>query len=229
MKGLALSVFLIVLASSSLHARNEYLIVSGGPSLTKWEKYKQHPHDRWWGNFIRTARVRIEEIRRERGPEYPITWYVYRPAYVTRGAQDGRDYVELIRSVRDKFAINLVFFDRTEQLINYINRGRNRLVSKIEGFEFYGHSNKAAFMFDYSNNIDSSSKAWLHEGDLKKINRRAFAKRAFVKSWGCHTGESMSKWWRRIVGVPMIGAIGKTDYSPGYYAVLSDADGRWVK
>ena len=34
-----------------------------GPSLQEWEKFKAAPHDRWWGNFIRTARVRIEELR----------------------------------------------------------------------------------------------------------------------------------------------------------------------
>ena len=44
-------------------------------------------------------------------------------------------------------------------------------------------------MFDYSNNIDSACKSWLHENDLTKINRRVFARHAYVKSWGCHTGE----------------------------------------
>ena len=38
-------------------------------------------------------------------------------------------------------------------------------------------------MFDYSNVIDSSAKAWLHETDFSKIDRRIFAKGAFVKSW----------------------------------------------
>ena len=31
-------------------------------------------------------------------------------------------------------------------------------------------------MFDYSNVIDSSAKAWLHESDFSKIDRRIFAK-----------------------------------------------------
>ena len=55
-------------------------------------------------------------------------------------------------------------------------------------------------MFDYSNNIDSACKSWLHENDLKQINRRAFARGAYVKSWGCHTGESMSKKWYAATG-----------------------------
>ncbi len=208
---------------------NEYLIVSGGPSLMKWEKYKAVPHDRWWGNFIRTARVRMQELRVERGPDYPITWYVYQPAFVKRSKQDNRDYLDLIRSVRDAYGPRLVYFDKTDQLINYINHGQNRSRVKIEGFEYFGHSNKAAFMFDYSAHIDSSSKVWLHEGELRRINRNAFARNAFIKSWGCHTGESMSRAWRQAIGVPMIGAIGKTDYSPGYIPVLSSPGGRWVK
>jgi hypothetical protein len=40
--------------------------------------------------------------------------------------------------------------------------------------------------------------------------------KALVKSWGCPTGESMSKKWRRATRVPMVGAIGKTDYSVMY-------------
>jgi hypothetical protein len=87
-------------------------------------------------------------------------------------------------------------------------------------------------MFDYSNEIDSGSKSWLHENELSRINRGIFARGARVKSWGCHTGESMSKKWRRATGVPMIGAIGKTDYAPmhrnGWLPVLSRG-GRWAR
>ena len=58
--------------------------------------------------------------------------------------------------------INLVWFRSTQELINYINNGQSgRGNLKISGFEYFGHSNKACFMFDYSNNIDSASKAWL--------------------------------------------------------------------
>ncbi len=207
----------------------EYIVVSGGPSLIRWEKYKQVPHDRWWGNFIRTARVRIQALREQRGTEYPIGWLVYRPGYVARSAQDQRDLLALVESVRDKYQLRLIYFDTTPQLLNYINRAPHRRSLRITGFEYFGHSNKACFMFDYSSLIDSASKAWLHEGELNRINADAFHRRAFIKSWGCHTGESMSKHWRTAVGIPMIGAIGKTDYSPGYIPVLSTPGGRWTR
>jgi len=83
-------------------------------------------------------------------------------------------------------------------------------------------------MFDYSNVLDSASKSWLHEDELTKINRRAFARGAFVKSWGCHTGESMSTKWRAATGVRMIGAIGKTQYMMEELPVLVSQTDRWV-
>jgi len=216
-------------------ADEEYILISGGPSLMLWEQNKPEPHDRYWGIFIRAARTRMQLLRKERGPEYPITWLVYRPGYQTRGKQEGRNLISLINSVRDAYNVKLVYFDRTQQLIDYLNRGQPRHRVKISGLEYYGHSNRACFMFDYSNNIDSASKAWLHESELSRIRRGLFQRGATVKSWGCHTGESFSKEWKAATGVPMIGAIGKTDYSNrvpelnGIIPVLSSPGGRWVQ
>jgi hypothetical protein len=210
-----LVILVVALASASAQeAQREYIVLSGGPSLIEWEKFKAEPHDRWWGNFIRSARVRIEQLRKQHGPTARITWLVYKPGYIRRAQrQDRADLIGNIVSVRNKYGINLVFFSNTAQLINYLNNGLPRNQVKIASFEFYGHSNKACFMFDYSNEIDSASKVWLHESELKKIRRGIFTSNAFVKSWGCHTAESMSKYWRSATGKRMIGAIGKTDYA----------------
>jgi hypothetical protein len=127
------------------------------------------------------------------------------------------------------YHVKLIYFDRTPELINYLNAGQPRDRVKICDLEFFGHSNKACWMFDYSNNLDSASKAWLHEKELGQIDRNVFTRDAFVKSWGCHTGESMSKRWRSATGVPMWGAIGKTQYMTEELPVLSSDNGRWVK
>ncbi|HEY5768688.1 MAG TPA: hypothetical protein VIS71_02480 [Terrimicrobium sp.] len=211
----ALLFLLLVLASApAQQANREYIVLSGGPSLSEWEKFKAAPHDRWWGNFIRSARVRIEQLRKQHGPTAFITWLVYKPGYVRRAQrQDHADLIGNITSVRNKYGLNLVFFSDTGQLINYLNSGQPRHRVKIVNFEFFGHSNKACFMFDYSNEIDSASKVWLHESELKRINHSIFTRNAFVKSWGCHTAESMSKLWRQATGTRMIGAYGKTDYA----------------
>lgn len=195
----------------------EYILLSGGPSLEEWEKFKEEPHDRWWGNFIRSARVRIQEIQAKFGFDTKITWLVHRPSYLRRASrQDKQDLLGNILSVRDKYHINLVWFDEGEEVINYLNAGQPRAKIKIANFEYFGHSNRACWMFDYSNEVDSGSKSWIHENDLVRIHKNIFTRDAFIKSWSCHTGESMSKKWKRATGKRMIGAIGKTDYSNGH-------------
>jgi len=227
----ALLVLATLAGARAQEAQREYILLSGGPSLIEWEKFKAAPHDNWWGNFIRAARVRIEQIRKEQGPDARITWLVYRPGYARRAArQDKTDLLANITSVRDKYGVNLVWFDNTSQVINYLNAGQPRDRVKIANFEFYGHSNKACFMFDYSNEIDSASKVWLHESELRQIHRGIFTRDALVKSWGCHTGESMSKAWRDATGKRMIGAIGKTNYADGHlrgWIPALSSGGRW--
>lgn len=207
----------------------EYVIVSGGPALRKWEDLRAPgtQHDRWWGNFIRPARVRIEEIQKNE-PGAMITWLVYRNAFATRSSEDNRALLPLVESVRDKYKVRLLWFDSGAQIINYLNEGQPRSRVKVCNFEYYGHSNKYCFMFDYSNAVYGVSKSWLHEKDLPRIRGGVFTKDAFCKSWGCHTGESMSRAWRNATGVPMIGAYGKTDYSNPLQIVLSFG-GHWTK
>jgi hypothetical protein len=206
----------------------EHIIVSGGVSLWVWEKWKAQPHDNWWANFVRAGRIRIQQIR-ELKPDAPITWLVYRPSYVTRGRQDGRNYIDLITSVRDAYRVKLLWFENASQLINYLNVGQPRDQVKIANLEFFLHSNKACFMFDYSNVIDSGSKCWLHENELGNIRRGIFTRDALVRSWGCHTGESMSRKFRSATGTPMWGLVGKSQYMTEELPVPSTVTGRWVR
>jgi hypothetical protein len=213
-----LALFLMIgVLTAKAEVEREYILVSGGPSLHEWEKFKAEPHDRWWGNFIRSARVRIQEIQAKSGQGTKITWLVHKPSYLRRASrQDKQDLIANIVSVRDKYGITLVWFVEGDELIEYLNAGQPRNRVKIANFEYYGHSNRACWMFDYSNEIDSGSKSWLHENDLARIHRDIFTRDAFIKSWSCHTGESMSKKWKRATGKRMIGAIGKTDYAYGH-------------
>ncbi len=192
----------------------EYIIVSGGPAMRRWENFRRagEQHDRWWGNFIATATNRIGELRKTQ-PGMPVTWLVYRPAYERRGGEDSKPYSSWIAEKQAKFGISIVYFSSGDDIVNYINRGQNRSRTKIAGFEYFGHSNKFCFMFDYSSYIYGVSQAWLHENSLRKLHSGAFASNAFCKSWGCHTAESMSAAWKQATGIWMIGAYGKTDYS----------------
>lgn len=218
-------------ATGALNPNDEYIIISGGPALLYWEGYRReaHRHDRWWGNFIRTARIRIEQLQKASNNTVKITWLVYRPGYEARATEDGQPLISNIESVRDKFGIKLVWFSTTDEVINYVNSGQNRSSVKVSGFEYFGHSNKYCFVFDYSNHILGASKAFLHQGDLKRLNRKAFARGAYCKSWGCHSAEAFCGEFRRVTGVKMIGAIGKTDYSEiwkGTLPIVSNG-GRW--
>lgn len=224
---------LLSLFGSSLYATpaptgKEYVILTGGVSLWEWEKYKAAPHDSWWANFVRASRIRMQQIE-EADPNAQITWLVYRPAYLARQKQEGKDLISDITSVRDAFHTKLIFFDHANEVLEYLNGGQNRDQVKICDFEYFGHSNKACFMFDYSNNLDSASKCWLHEDDLKQLHRGLFTKDAFVKSWSCHTGESMNRKFKSAAGVAMIGAIGKTQYMTDELPILSSEGGKWVK
>jgi hypothetical protein len=205
-------------ATGAIAQQTEYIICSGGPALRQWENLRKptEQHDRWWGNFVRPARVRMQDLKKKLPQGTLITWLVYRDAYLRRAAEDHDPLTSHVESVRDTYGINLVWYRSGDELINYINHGGqgvSRGRTKISGFEFFGHSNKHCFLFDYSSDIYAASTVWLHESELRRIRGSAFTRNAFCQSWGCHTGESMSKAWRKATGVPMIGAIGKTDYA----------------
>jgi hypothetical protein len=206
----------------------EYVLLVGGPSMYQWEKYKAQPHDHWWANFVRAARIRSEQLRASAGPDAKITWLIYKQGYIDRAKQDKQDLIALINTIRDKFNLNIVWFDQGQDVINYLNGGQNREAMKIADFEYFGHSNKACFMFDYSNHIDSACKSWLHENDLVRIHHGIFTSTPFIKSWGCHTGEQMSQRWYLATGTKMIGAVGKTQYMMEELPILVSQSDKWV-
>ncbi len=207
----------------------DHLIVAGGPTLTKWEhlRVKEDQHDRWWANFIRACTVRIDEIHKAYGPNVPIVWMVYRPAYIARGKEDGKPYTTWIAEQAAKRRATLIWFDSSGDFIRKLNE---RPRGSVETFDFFGHSNRHAFLFDYGNDIMAASTAWLHENDLPRIKSSIFARDAYCKSWGCHTGESMTKVWRRTVGIPLEGAAGPTSYvNVGRDGTLPAVRGGWVR
>lgn len=213
-------------------AGGEHIVVSGGPALRHWEEYRipSDQHDRYGGNFIKAAHIRMQGLRRSH-PGAALTWMIYRPAYEARDREDAvrrPPYVCDMREIQDRAAhvgARIVWFSSTPQLISYLNNRRGRL---IDSFEYFGHSNKYAFLFDYSCDILGVSTCYLHAKDLRSIRGGAFSRGAHIQSWGCHTAEYMSQVFRRRTGRPMIGAVGKTDYSAISDNVsLPAVNGRW--
>ncbi|MDR2462921.1 MAG: hypothetical protein LBD30_03975 [Verrucomicrobiales bacterium] len=224
---LFLSLICGALIGAAAARADEHVIVSGGCALTYFEKHKPKPHDKYWGNFIDAAAARIAQIQPAPGDQ--ITWLVYRPAYAARGREENANLLAAIRLKATQTRARLFWFDSQPELLNHLNKGADRDRVKIARFEYFGHSNMLCLMFDYSNGLDGAAFASgiLHQNDLGKINRAIFAKTARAQSWGCHSGESYSAEWKKRTGIPMVGAIGKTDYSRGGLPFLSSPNGKW--
>jgi hypothetical protein len=226
---LALALFVFMTASQT--QANDIVLISGGPALRSHERYKPNTHDRYWGNFVDSALARVKELRQELGPDDRLTWLVFRPGYVRRGIEEKQDYLKILEERGQLHGLTPIYFDDKHQLFTLLRRDGSPERPKISRLEYYGHSNKKCWMFDYSNRVDGGALEPLvvHVDDLQKISGSSFTSDAECVSYGCHSGEEFSQRWRMIVGRPMVGAVGKTDYSDGGMPKLSTGkDGSWV-
>ncbi len=221
------SLFLLILLTiaSPVFAK-EHVILTGGPALRHWEnlRVEKDRHDRFWGNFLAATSIRSDEIRKIYGKNASLTWIVYKPGYLSRGREDRKPYTKWVAEQAAKRNAKLIWISTGDQAIAAINRSKD-----IITFDFFGHSNRHCFMLDYGSDIMAVSQAWIHEKDLRKIRRGAFKKNALCQSYGCHTGESMSAIWRSKVGIPLIGAKGKTNYETVSFGRLPSVSGKWIR
>lgn len=227
MKTFRAAVALLMVLTGSLLAA-EHVIVAGGPSLRRWEDLRvpEDRHDRWWANFIRASTLRMAEIRRAYGSDAKLVWLVHRDSYAARGREDNQPYTDWIAMQAERRRATLVWFNSSGDFIRALN---SRPRGSIATFDFFGHSNKHAFMFDYGSEIMAASTSWLHERDISRIKSSVFARHAYCKSWGCHTGDSMSEVWKRHLGVALEGNIGPTTYVPVGQGEMPLGRGRWVR
>ena len=222
-----LGLILLVLSLAGSAFANDIVLISGGPALRAHERFKTASHDKYWGNFIDSALARVGELRKELGPGDRLTWLVFRPGYVTRGDDDKQDYFKIIEERGQKHGLAPVYFDNKNQLFTLLRRDGSQERPKISRLEYFGHSNKKCWMFDYSNRVDGGAIEPLvvHVDDLENISGSSFTPNATCVSYGCHSGEEFSQRWRMVVRRPMVGAIGKTDYSDGGMPKLSEGKG----
>ncbi len=224
----ASKVFALLLFLFIQSAQAEHVIVCGGPALRKWENFRvqDDQHDRWWANFVRASTLRMAEVRLAYGKDAPLVWLVYRPAYEARGREDGKPYTSWIAEQAAKRNATLIWFNSTGDYISKIN---SRPRGSVETFDYFGHSNKHAFMFDYGCDIMAVSTAWLHERDIPRLKSSIFTNNAYCKSWGCHTGSSMSNSWKRHMGIALEGAMGKTLYTGVGQGQMPQGFGGWKR
>ncbi len=222
---------MLVLGALNAPAQSrEDIVLTGGPALRFMEHGKAEvSHDVYWFNFVDASVIRLKELKDQAKPGELVTWLIYRPAYASRSQEMGVDLPAQLQDKAKTLGVRLVWFNSKEELIAYLNKGFDRDETKIADFDYFGHSNKACFLFDYSNTIDTMSISWLHVKDLRRIDRDIFAREATCKSWGCHSGEMYSKWWKSRFGIAMTGAIGKTDFAHGGLPQLSTSDDKWAQ
>ncbi len=204
------------------------VVLSGGVALKSWEHLRGPvAHDKWWASFVRAATVHMDKQLKKR-PDADFVWIVFRPAYITRGREDGKDYMAMIREQAKKRRVRLVFVDTADQAYKAINAAGRR--SPITSFYYFGHSNANAFMLDYSNDIIGSSKQFMHEDELaQKLDRCVFAPNAVCYSYGCYTGLSMTNLWKKAMGIPLWGNTESTRYQPVGWGELPTGNGEWKK
>lgn len=209
-------------------AEDVHYIITGGPALRKWEnlRVEANRHDKWWANFIRASTLRMVEIRKAYGKDAKVVWAVYKDGYTMRGSEDGKPLTTWISDLAKRRNVELLWFNDNKQAISTINRQKH---GSIKTFDYFGHSNKYCFMFDYSSHISSACKCWFHQVDINKVNRSVFQKKCLSKSWGCFTGESMSKVWKAHTGHTLIGARGKTDYQYVGRGQMPAINGTWIR
>lgn len=227
-----LIVFVILLqALISFTFANELIVISGGPALRYYERHKAVSHDKFWGNFINAAEIKIKKLKSALKEGDTIVWMVYRPGYESRSKEEETNLITDITKRAENLGVNLVWFDNRAEFVQYLNANRDDDHNKIARLEYFGHSNKRNWMFDYSNQLDGGciELAMFHIWNFHELDRGIFTDDVVCKSWGCHSGEQYSSAWYKYTGKRMIGAVGKTDYSNGELPILSTEDGKWTQ
>lgn len=166
-------------------------------------------------------------LRSEHGADSEIVWIVYRPSYLRRGAEDRESYVKNVQKMAVKYRAHLKWASSAAETIAALNALPDR---SVRTFAYFGHSTRHAFLLEYSGEIQGISTAWIHESELSRLRKTIFHPRAQCQSWGCYTGLSMSKVWRRTLGIPLIGADKATNYSSvTLEQTLPTTKGNWVR
>ena len=114
------------------------------------------PHDHWWANFVRAARIRTEQLRAQIGPDAKITWLIYKQGYIDRAVQEKQDLVGFIESVREKFNLNIVWFNGGPDVINYLNTGQPRDSVKVGGLRILRALEQGLFHVRLQQQLDSA-------------------------------------------------------------------------
>ncbi|MEI7693073.1 MAG: hypothetical protein WCJ27_01245, partial [Verrucomicrobiota bacterium] len=112
---------LLALATPTAQA-HDIVLISGGPALRSFERYRTASHDKYWGNFIDSAILRAKELQLTVAPTDQIVWLVFRPSYQRRSQEDQDDYLKILEERGLKAGITPIYFDNKTQLFTLLRR-----------------------------------------------------------------------------------------------------------
>ena len=121
--------------------------------------------------------------------------------------------------------IKLVWFDKTDELVDYINNGDgNRKDDPIESFYVFAHgtdSGTGKYGITFGLYTDKNEKLKFSTEDIEKINSDAFSDSTLSYFYTCRTGNKFKNGnfaysWSQKTGRPTLACVGlngRTDYS----------------
>ena len=184
------------------------VIIAGGCTITDLD------HDNSAFNFLNASSNRAKALKPKLKPGEKIHVIVYMPNYKKREKNPRADhektnnYSRIMTAKAKQHGFEFVPVDHADDVIGYINKiGKG----KLDGMDYFGHSNKDTMMLDY----DGTTSDYLNMEDWNKLNPNIFGKGFAMRSYGCSQGmkggmmEQMAKKWH----IPTTGSTTLTDYT----------------
>ena len=210
------------------------VVVSGGVNP---DTKKDNSHDKYWGNFVQSAKTKITESQRDLKEGEKVEWMVQKSSLVDRAKNEGRKgdyYTGQVEQMAKDMGVDLRWFNNKKEFVQGMNTttgGEKRAGSSlISNFTYYGHGSESALWLTYqpgreagealtSSDLPNAKNRSLYEKlNGQAISPSAFAPGATSTSWACNSAvggsQSVTQSWANSTGVPMSGIIGRADYGP---------------
>lgn len=206
------------------------VLVSGGPGLFD---NRDVEHDQSWANYVTPPLLLTDTAAKRKtftGTATDVTWFVYRPAYSARFADDaarGRasakdavrqgfaNYEELLEHRAKNRGWRLRWFTSADDLWSRMGTFRDPVVKVV----YWGHA-RDDLWFSLAHSSSSTAMMPTDPGAVLTVAsiaahaglRRLFGSGAPHRFVGCNTAAFAAE-WNKVFGVAVEGVDGKVDFS----------------
>lgn len=123
-----------------------------------------------------------------------------------------------MQELADKRGINLVIFNSSDELVDYINNGAdgNRSGDKITKFEVYSHGSPGKVMFAHDSGVDNETvkNFEFNEASINKVDSNAFSN-CKSQFYSCRAGNDteessyrLAQHWANVTGGTVVAPVG---------------------